>query len=228
MGKILPISLKLNFTPNTMWVASLCGFSEMKMQPARHECHACCLLRARFLAFQPVVDNTRGTRVEQVVSSFQKILRGSQLTWYFGLLRVNTNFQSIPGHTAVEINLYFVLRIGGGQWQGLPNRLTHRCSQSTIKRCWCGREILFGKENEEPRARCFVKLSKSGVYLRHNFGFLDKIIFRHRSLLHHLDGHVNRPSPFTPPNHSELARPQLFHQHQLLRIYLPFIWNNIN
>jgi len=49
----------------------------MTIQPARHECHACCLLRAGFLAFQPVVDNTRGTRVEQVVSSFQKILRGS-------------------------------------------------------------------------------------------------------------------------------------------------------
>jgi len=54
----------------------------MTIQPARHECHACCLLRAEFLAFQPVVDNTRGTRVVQVVSLFQKILRGSQLTWY--------------------------------------------------------------------------------------------------------------------------------------------------
>jgi len=54
----------------------------MTIQPARHECHACCLLRAGFLAFQPVVDNTRGTRVGQVVSSFQNILRGSQLTWY--------------------------------------------------------------------------------------------------------------------------------------------------
>jgi len=51
----------------------------MTIQPARHGCHACGLLRAGFLAFQPVVDNTR---VEQVVSSFQKILRGSQLTWY--------------------------------------------------------------------------------------------------------------------------------------------------
>jgi len=54
----------------------------MTIQPARHEYHACCLLQAGFLAFQPVVDNTRGTRVEQVLSSFQKILRGSQLTWY--------------------------------------------------------------------------------------------------------------------------------------------------
>jgi len=54
----------------------------MAIQPARHECHACCLLRAGFLAFQPVVDNTRGTRVGQVISSFQKILRGSQLTRY--------------------------------------------------------------------------------------------------------------------------------------------------
>jgi len=58
------------------------GFSEMTIQRVRHKYHACCLLRARFLAFQPVVDNTRGIRVEQVVSSFQKILRGSQLTWY--------------------------------------------------------------------------------------------------------------------------------------------------
>jgi len=54
----------------------------MTIQPARHESHACCPLRAGFVDFQPVVDNTRGTRVEQVVSSFQKILRGSQLTWY--------------------------------------------------------------------------------------------------------------------------------------------------
>ena len=54
----------------------------MTIQPARHECHVCCLLRAGFLAFQPVVDNTRGTRVEQVLSSFQKILWGSQLTRY--------------------------------------------------------------------------------------------------------------------------------------------------
>jgi len=54
----------------------------MTIQPARHEWHACCLLRTGFLAFQPVVDNTRGTRIEQVVSLFQKILKGSQLTWY--------------------------------------------------------------------------------------------------------------------------------------------------
>ena len=64
----------------TMWVASPWGFSGMTIQPARHEWHACCLLRAGFVAFQPVADNTCGTRVEQVVSSFQKILRGSQLT----------------------------------------------------------------------------------------------------------------------------------------------------
>jgi len=55
-----------------MWVASPRGFSEMTIQPARHECHACCLQRAEFMAFQPVVDNTRVTRVEQVVSSFHK------------------------------------------------------------------------------------------------------------------------------------------------------------
>jgi len=67
---------------NTMWVASPWGFSEKTIQPARHECHARCLLRAGFLAFQTVVDNTCGPRVEQVVSSFQKLFRGSQLTWY--------------------------------------------------------------------------------------------------------------------------------------------------
>jgi len=67
---------------HTMWVASPWGFSETTIQPPRHKYHASCLLRAEFLAFQPVLDNTRGTRVEQVVSSFQKILRGSQLTWY--------------------------------------------------------------------------------------------------------------------------------------------------
>jgi len=76
---------------HTMWVASPWGLFEMTIQPARHGCHACCLLRARFLAFQPVVDNTCGTRVEQVVSSFQKILRGSQLTWY--VWYPNTHFQ---------------------------------------------------------------------------------------------------------------------------------------
>jgi len=66
----------------TMWVASPWGFSDMTIQPAWHASHACCLLRAGFLAFQPAADNTRGTRVEEVASSFQKILRGSQLTWY--------------------------------------------------------------------------------------------------------------------------------------------------
>jgi len=54
----------------------------MTIQPARHECHACCPLQVEKPGIQPVVGNTRGTRVEQVVSSFQKILRGSQLTWY--------------------------------------------------------------------------------------------------------------------------------------------------
>jgi len=50
----------------------------MTIEPALHECHACCLIRAGFLAFQPVMDNTRGTRVEQVVLSFQKILIGAR------------------------------------------------------------------------------------------------------------------------------------------------------
>jgi len=78
--KVQPV--RIGQVTSTMWVASPWGFSEMTIHPARQEYHACCLLRAGFLTFQPVVDNTRGTRVEQVVSSFQKILRGSQLTWY--------------------------------------------------------------------------------------------------------------------------------------------------
>ena len=65
----------------------------MTIQPARHECRACCLLRAGFPAFQPVVDNTRGTRVEQVVSSFQKILRGLQLTWYVKSACIDTHMR---------------------------------------------------------------------------------------------------------------------------------------
>ena len=48
------------------------------MQPARHECHACCSLQAEKPGIQPVVGNTHDTHVVQVVSSFQKILRGSQ------------------------------------------------------------------------------------------------------------------------------------------------------
>jgi len=54
----------------------------MTIQPARHECHACCPLQAEKPGIQPVVGNTHDTHVEQVISSFQKILRGSQLTWY--------------------------------------------------------------------------------------------------------------------------------------------------
>jgi len=55
----------------------------MTIQPARHECHACCPLQAEKPGIQPVVGNTHDAHVEQVVSSFQKILRGSQLTWYY-------------------------------------------------------------------------------------------------------------------------------------------------
>jgi len=54
----------------------------MTIQPALHESHACCPLQAEKPGNQPVVGNTHGTHVEQVVSSFQKILRDSQLTWY--------------------------------------------------------------------------------------------------------------------------------------------------
>ena len=60
----------------------------MTVQPARHECHACCPLQAEKPGIQPVLGNTHGTHVEQVVSSFQKILRGSQLTWYYQYLTV--------------------------------------------------------------------------------------------------------------------------------------------
>jgi len=47
--------------PCTMWVASPWEFSEMTIQPARHECHACCPLQAEKPRIQPVVGNTHGT-----------------------------------------------------------------------------------------------------------------------------------------------------------------------
>jgi len=65
----------------------------MTIHPARHECHTCCLLRAGFLAFQPVVENTRGTRVEQVVSSFQKI---------FGARNSNGTSQEIENYPNLQ------------------------------------------------------------------------------------------------------------------------------
>jgi len=82
------------WTASTMWVASPWGFSEMMIQPAWHESHSCCLLRAGFPAFQPVLDNTHCTRVEQVVSSFQKILRGSQLTCTSHLTLVSQKYKN--------------------------------------------------------------------------------------------------------------------------------------
>jgi len=39
-------------------------FSEMTIQPAQHECYACCPLQAEEQGFQPAVGNTHGTRVE--------------------------------------------------------------------------------------------------------------------------------------------------------------------
>ena len=54
----------------------------MTIQPALHECQSCYPLQAEKPGIQPVVGNTHGTSVEQVVSSFQKILRGSRLTWH--------------------------------------------------------------------------------------------------------------------------------------------------
>jgi len=100
MENILSISLNLKFTLNsTTWVASPRGFSEMTIQPARHECHACCPPQAEKPGIQPVVGNMHDTHVEQVVSSFQKILRGSQLTWYFWLLRGN--------HISIKLDIPF-------------------------------------------------------------------------------------------------------------------------
>jgi len=68
--------------------------------PARHECHACCPLQVEKPGIQPVAGNTHGSHhetitivlvscshVKQVVSSFQKILRSSQLTWYIQLFK---------------------------------------------------------------------------------------------------------------------------------------------
>jgi len=74
-------------SPCAMWVASPWGFSEMTTQPARHECHACCPLQAEKPGIQPVVSNTHDAHVEQVVSSFQKTLRGSQLMHMVQLCR---------------------------------------------------------------------------------------------------------------------------------------------
>ena len=66
----------------TMWAASNWGFSETTIQPARHECQACCPLQAEKAGLQPAVGNKHGTHIAQVVSSLQKILWGSKLTWY--------------------------------------------------------------------------------------------------------------------------------------------------
>jgi len=55
----------------------------MTIQPARHECHAYCPLQAEKPGIQPVLGNPHGSHVGQVVSSFQNIFRGSQLTWYY-------------------------------------------------------------------------------------------------------------------------------------------------
>ena len=39
------------------------------MQPARHECHACCLQRAENVSIPPVLGNMHDTRVEWAASS---------------------------------------------------------------------------------------------------------------------------------------------------------------
>jgi len=87
----------------------------MTIQPARHECNACCPLQAKKPGIQPVVGNTHGTHVEQVVSSFQKILRGSQLTWYIGLhtkkSKLFISFTLLSGHRSDnKIFILFIFR----------------------------------------------------------------------------------------------------------------------
>jgi len=110
---------------NTMWVASPWGFSEMTIQPARHECHTCCPLQAEKPWIQPLVGHTHGTHVEQVVSSFQKIHTGSQLTWYGKLLkrkntqvRVHIFFRSCKQLLIYFEKLFFFLSVSGaGAWK---------------------------------------------------------------------------------------------------------------
>jgi len=55
----------------------------MTIFPARHKCRAGFCLPAAELLAQPT-GYTQDTCVEQVVSSFQKILRGSKLARYVG------------------------------------------------------------------------------------------------------------------------------------------------
>jgi len=85
----------------------------MTIQSARHECQACCPLQAEKPGIQPVVGNTHDTHVEQVVSSFQKILRGSQLTWYSSLVVAGTLdcMVVVPSDVALD-GLYRNLQLG--------------------------------------------------------------------------------------------------------------------
>ena len=76
----------------------------MTIQHARHECHACGPLQAEKPGIQPVVGNTHGTHVEQVVSSFQKILRGSQLTWYIQVRLTKVRYLSLPLAASLAIS----------------------------------------------------------------------------------------------------------------------------
>ena len=119
----------------TMWVVSPWGFSEVTIQPARHECHASCPLQAEKPGIQPVVGNTHGTHVEQVVSSFQKILKGSQLTWYYPRF----NFTPKTGLVFPETGVLTVL--------STPNCLPsfilslhydkQRCAAAYVRLCPC-------------------------------------------------------------------------------------------
>ena len=43
------------------------------------------------------------------------------------------------------------------------------------------------------------------LQLRHDFGLLDEVVLRHRSLLHHLHCNVDRSLPLTPSDYPELT-----------------------
>jgi len=68
----------------------------MTIQPARPEGHASCPLHAEKPGIQPIVGSTQGTHAEQVVSSYQKILRGSQLTWYVEIFKNGSTRAKLP------------------------------------------------------------------------------------------------------------------------------------
>ena len=132
----------------------------MTIQPARHECHACCPLQAEKPGIQPVVGNTHGTHVEQVVSSFQKILRGSQLTWYVGSI-------ATP-HLIVSSNYYFFYH-----WKKqniifliVKNRLLFECKCTFSARiasvCWVRLLVLTDIVSKTPSSDIVLTAVSAG------------------------------------------------------------------